>query len=83
MLQAGLFDILSFIGVGTWPRVMRCAHDGVVWTLACSRRWAARNLTRGLRPPPACDGLKHERRVRRHILLTTELVPRASFVPWI
>ena len=27
------------------------------------------------------DGLKHERRVRRHILLTTELVPRASFVP--
>lgn len=49
MLQAGLFDILSFIGVGTWPRVMRCAHDGVVWTLACSRRWAARNLTRGLR----------------------------------
>ena len=44
MLQAGLFDILSFIGVGTWPRVMRCAHDGVVWTLACSRRWAARNL---------------------------------------
>ena len=27
------------------------------------------------------DGLKHERRVHRHILLTTELVPRASFVP--
>ena len=27
------------------------------------------------------DGLKHERRVHCHILLTTELVPRASFVP--
>ena len=27
------------------------------------------------------DGLKHERGVRRHVLLTTELVPRASFTP--
>lgn len=27
------------------------------------------------------DGLKHERKVRRHVLLTTELVARASFTP--
>ena len=58
MLQAGLFDILSAIGAGTRPRAMRYAHDHVVWPLACSRRWAARNLTRGLRPPPACHALR-------------------------
>lgn len=27
------------------------------------------------------DGLRHERKVRRHVLLTTELVARASFAP--
>ena len=50
--------MLSAIGAGTRPRAMRCAYDRVVWPLACSRRWAARNLTRGLRPPPACHALR-------------------------